>query len=117
VPGDQRGRDLGFPTANIRLSSAAPALEYGVYAGRALGHPAAISVGVRPTFGQELEPLLEAHLLDFTGDLYGQEVTVEVLRLIRPELRFDSVDELVAQVADDIAAVREVVAAAGADET
>jgi riboflavin kinase / FMN adenylyltransferase len=107
IRGDQRGRDLGFPTANIRVPGDAPELRFGVYAGRALGRPAAVSVGVRPTFGTGLEPLLEAFILDFDGDLYGQELTVELIEYLRPELRFDSVEDLVAQMQADVAAVRE----------
>ena len=108
VRGEQRGRELGFPTANIRIAADA-GLEFGVYAGRALGRPAAVSVGVRPTFGDELEPLLEAYIVDFDGDLYGRELTVELVEYLRPELRFDSVEDLVAQMHADVAAVRSLV--------
>lgn len=107
VVGDRRGRELGFPTANVRFPDDAPPPAFGVYAGMALGRPAAISVGVRPTFGDDLEPLLEAHILDFDGDLYGREITVELLEFLRPEARFNSVEALVAQMKADIAEVRE----------
>lgn len=109
VHGDKRGRELGFPTANVRVAAGAvPA--FGVYAGRLDGVPAAVSVGVRPTFGSGLEPLLEAHVLDFAGDLYGREVSVELLEFVRAERSFDDVGELVEQMHDDVRAVREVVA-------
>jgi riboflavin kinase/FMN adenylyltransferase len=114
VHGEKRGRELGFPTANIRLGAeAAEGLAYGVYSARVLGHAAAVSIGVRPTFGDGLEPLLEAHIIDFAGDLYGREITVELLDYVRPELRFTSVDQLVEQMDADIATVRETVGAAG----
>jgi riboflavin kinase / FMN adenylyltransferase len=107
VPGEQRGRKLGYPTANIRVPPGGPELDHGVYAARVLGRPAAVSFGVRPTFGDELEPLLEVHVLDYDGDLYGEELTVELVEFLRPELRFDSVDELLRQMDADVAAVRE----------
>jgi riboflavin kinase/FMN adenylyltransferase len=111
VHGDHRGRELGYPTANIPLEGPTSALPFGIYAGRVLGHPAAVSVGVRPTFGDGLAPILEAYLLDFDGDLYGQELTVELLEYLRPELRFDSLDSLVDQIAADVDQVRSRVAA------
>ncbi len=109
VHGDKRGRQLGFPTANVRVpADAVPA--FGVYAGLLDGAPAAVSVGVRPTFGDGLEPLLEAHLLDFDGDLYGRQVAVELLGFVRAERSFPVVDELVEQMRDDVRAVRALVA-------
>jgi riboflavin kinase/FMN adenylyltransferase len=106
VHGDQRGRTLGFPTANLRPGPAVDLPPYGVYAGRALGRPAAVSVGVRPTFGRGLEPLVEVHVLDFCGDLYGHEIEVELTRYLRPERRFESAGDLVAQIRADVEAVR-----------
>ncbi len=106
VRGDQRGRELGYPTANLRLGSSLR-LPFGVYAGRVLGHPAAVSVGVRPTFGQGLEPLVEAYILDWEGGLYDREVSVELIERLRGEVQFQSVEELVAQMERDVAAVRE----------
>jgi riboflavin kinase/FMN adenylyltransferase len=106
VRGDGRGRELGFPTANLRPAPNDSSPPFGIYAGWADGHPAAISVGVRPTFGSGLEPLVEAHLLDFDGDLYGREITVEFVHWLRAELHFYSVDDLRRQITDDIVAVR-----------
>jgi riboflavin kinase/FMN adenylyltransferase len=111
VHGDHRGRELGYPTANIPLAGPTAALPFGIYAGRVFGRPAAVSVGVRPTFGDGLAPILEAYVLDFDGDLYGQELTVELLEFLRPELRFDSLEELVEQIAADVDQVRSRVAA------
>lgn len=110
VHGDQRGRLLGFPTANLRIVPDA-AIPFGVYAGRLDGKPAAISVGVRPTFGTGSEPLLEAHVLDFAGDLYGRTVRVELLRFIREEQSFEQVEALVEQIEDDVRRTRKVIGA------
>ena len=110
IHGDHRGRELGFPTANVRLDERAGDVAFGVYAGRVDGRAAAISVGVRPSFGEGLEPLLEAHILDFSGDLYGSEIVVELVQLLRPELAFANVDELVEQIDADVAAVRAALA-------
>jgi riboflavin kinase/FMN adenylyltransferase len=110
VPGDRRGRELGFPTANVRPKPEHPLPAFGIYAGWVEGHPAAISVGVRPTFGAGLEPLVEAHLLDFDGDLYGREIAIEFVRWLRPELRFDSTDALRTQIAEDVRGVRSALA-------
>ena len=113
VGGDKRGAGLGFPTANIECD---PHLAYparGVYAGRAQVADswfiAAINVGVNPTFGgdPEVTPVrVEAFLLDFEGDLYGQTLRVEFHQRLRDEMRFSSVDDLVAQMHRDVAATR-----------
>lgn len=108
VPGDRRGRELGFPTANVRIPADLDPVAFGIYCGLLDGRPAAISIGVRPTFGDGLEPLLEAHILDFAGDLYGRTVTVELLERIRGERAFDSVGALVDQMRRDVARVREI---------
>jgi riboflavin kinase/FMN adenylyltransferase len=110
ISGRRLGRRLGFPTANIRLEAGAPA--HGIYAGRVLGHAAAVNIGVRPTIGDRLEPLAEAYLLDFDGDLYGRWIEIELVRRLRAELRFDSVELLRRQIALDVAAVRELFAGA-----
>ena len=105
--GDKRGRTLGFPTANVALPDNG-AVESGVYAGRLDGRPAAISVGVRPTFGDGLTPLAEVFVLDFDGNLYGQVVTIELVRRLRGEMAFANADALVAQVRQDVEEVRRV---------
>src|SRR5581483_403904 len=102
VHGDKRGRDLGFPTANVRIPPEVRPPGYGIYAGWVDGHQAAISVGVRPTFGEGLEPMLEAYILDWEGDLYGQEVEVTLLERIRPEQKFNSVEELIIEMKRDV---------------
>jgi riboflavin kinase/FMN adenylyltransferase len=81
---------------------------YGVYAARAGDHLAAVSVGVRPTFGEGLVPLVEAYLIDFTGDLYGQTLTVEFIERLRGELRFETADLLIAQMHADVERTREL---------
>ena len=105
IRGAQLGRTLGFPTANLALPADSE-LRFGVYAGRALSRPAAVSVGVRPTIGAGLKPLAEVHILDFSGDLYGQELSVELLAYLRPERSFDSLDALTEQIARDVEQVR-----------
>jgi riboflavin kinase / FMN adenylyltransferase len=111
VHGEQRGRLLGFPTANVPLPKDVPSPGYGIYAGLADGIWAAISIGVRPTFGDGLAPLLEAHLLDWEGDLYGRELEVALYQRIRPELKFATVEELVAEIRRDVDRVREIMSA------
>jgi riboflavin kinase/FMN adenylyltransferase len=110
--GDKRGRELGFPTANVAVGHRICLPADGVYAGvfvDAAGtqHVAAISLGRRPTFYDERSMrLLEPYLLDFDGDLYGQHVEVRFGKLLRPQLKFDSVEVLKARLADDVAATR-----------
>jgi riboflavin kinase/FMN adenylyltransferase len=112
--GDQRGRDLGFPTANVAVPDHIQLPADGIYAGwyeRPDGsvHAAAISLGRRPTFYDE-QPysLLEAYLLDFEGDLYGEQARVRFVSRLRGEERFESVDDLVLQIGRDVAQTREV---------
>ncbi|MFN8018292.1 MAG: bifunctional riboflavin kinase/FAD synthetase [Acidimicrobiales bacterium] len=107
--GDARGRELGFPTANIALAPELQLPADGIYAGwfeRADGtvHATAMSLGHRPTFYDRPEgaPLLECHLLDASPDLYGESVRVRFVERLRGEVRFDGVDALVAQMAADV---------------
>jgi riboflavin kinase/FMN adenylyltransferase len=106
--GAGRGRTLGFPTANIDPGRP-PLVARGVYRGRvtvdASRHAAVVNVGVRPTFGGTIQAV-EAHLLDFAGDLYGKTIRLDFLDRLRDEMRFSSVEDLKAQVARDIAAAR-----------
>lgn len=106
--GDQRGRDLGYPTANVGVPSDVLLPAPGIYAGWYGGdRPAAISVGRRPTFYEGGgEVVLEAYLLDFTGDLYGQQARVSFVSRLRDEERYDSVDDLLVQMARDVEATR-----------
>jgi len=118
VAGDQRGRDLGYPTANVEVPGGILLPADGIYAGwyRRPGgslHPAAISLGRRPTFYPGADAsVLEAYLLDFDGDLYGEAAAVRFTARIRGELRFDSVDALVAQMDDDVTTTRALLAPA-----
>jgi riboflavin kinase/FMN adenylyltransferase len=105
VLGDQRGGTLGYPTANLALPPDMAVPAYGIYAGAALGHRAAISVGVNPHYGGE-ERRIEPHLLDFEGDLYGRRLVVELWLRLRDEQAFASEAELVAQIARDVEATR-----------
>jgi riboflavin kinase/FMN adenylyltransferase len=106
VRGDQRGRTLGFPTANLIPDEALVCPGHGVYAARADGDCAAVNVGVRPTFGTGRSVLIEAYLLDQDVDLYGRRLTIEFLERLRGERRFDSADVLVAQMRDDVQRTR-----------
>ena len=111
VRGHQRGRTIGVPTANLRMAGGVMVPGDGVYAGCcAIGgrtYAAAVSIGTLPTFGRDLARQVEAHLLDFSGDLYGKTVRVELLDWVREQLRFNGVDALKAQIARDLAAVAE----------
>jgi riboflavin kinase/FMN adenylyltransferase len=108
IHGDHRGRELGFPTANIGPDDAYVLPAYGVYACQVGPYAAAVSIGVRPTFGDGLKPLVEAYLLDFDGDLYGQPLTLEFVARLRDELAFESVEELVGQIDADVQRTREL---------
>jgi riboflavin kinase/FMN adenylyltransferase len=108
IRGDARGRELGFPTANIAPAPAFVLPAYGVYACRVGPYAAAVSIGVRPTFGDGLRPLVEAYLLDFDGDLYGQTLTLEFLARLRGEIAFDSAEALVIQIEADVEQTREL---------
>lgn len=105
VRGDGRGRELGFPTANLDVPEGLLVPPDGVYAGGARGLRAAVSIGTNPHF-DGVERRVEAHLLDFDGDLYGERLVVEIWGLLREQRRFDSLEELIAAIDDDIEQVR-----------
>jgi riboflavin kinase/FMN adenylyltransferase len=112
VRGEQRGRTIGFPTANLVPDPRYVTPAFGVYACVANGSiPAAVSIGVRPTFETRLGELVEAYLLDFSGDLYGSQLELTFLARLRGELAFDGVASLVEQIERDVQDTREVVAA------
>jgi len=115
IHGAKRGRDLGFPTANIALSPSC-GLKHGIYAVRVgiagKRHDGVANFGIRPMFDAGA-PLLEVHLFGFDGDLYGQLIDVAFIGWIRHEQTFDSVDALKRQIAADVAQAREVLARAG----
>lgn len=110
VRGNGRGKQLGFPTANIFFDGKLP-VEYGIYAcwvtvcGDRI--PAAVSVGVNVMFGEKA-PTIEAHLLDFSGDIYGENVEIEFVKKLRAMQRFDTVDELTAQIKKDVKEVKSI---------
>jgi riboflavin kinase/FMN adenylyltransferase len=108
VLGDQRGGTLGFPTANLDVPADLLVPAYGIYAGSALGHRAAVSIGVNPHYGGS-ERRVEPYLLDFDGDLYGRRLVVELWDRLRDERAFTSEDELVAQIARDVEETRAAV--------
>ena len=119
VKGDQRGRDLGYPTANLVLEGL-HLPKFGIYAvwfdvltgphkGTYMG---AASLGERPTFGVNA-PNLETYVLDLDGDLYGAEVSVALVAYQRPELKFDGIEALIAQMAVDVEDSRAILGALG----
>jgi riboflavin kinase / FMN adenylyltransferase len=110
VKGDGRGRELGFPTANIVPSDDLVPPGHGVYAAFANGRPAAVNVGVRPMFETGRGLLIEPYLIDFEGDLYGKTLRVAFVERMRGEKRFPSVEELIAQINRDVDEAREVCA-------
>jgi riboflavin kinase / FMN adenylyltransferase len=115
VTGERRGRTLGFPTANLHVKPGVLLPADGVYAVRAridgLAQPAVLNVGVRPTFG-ELRRTIEAHVLDWQGDLYGRWLELDLVARLRGEQRFDGPAALVTQITADVAAARAVLGAA-----
>lgn len=120
IRGDQRGRELGFPTANQSLEGVL-APKFGVYAAfaevldgpRRARYRAAVSIGLRPTFGENA-PNCESHLLDFEGDLYGASLSVALAAYLRPEIAYAGPEPLIAQIRQDVAAARGALDAAEA---
>jgi riboflavin kinase / FMN adenylyltransferase len=110
VEGDQRGRELGFPTANIVPDDRLLIPGHGVFAAFADGVPAAVNVGVRPTFESGRGVLIETYLIDRTEDLYGRTLRVAFVERLRGEKRFPSVEELIAQMRIDVEDAKRVCA-------
>lgn len=117
VQGRSRGRDLGYPTANLQVEADVARPCAGVYAGVAvideMRRPAAINIGTSPTFASDGEPemRIEAFVLDFDGDIYGSTMRLEFWKRLRDEVRFDSVEELIAQMGEDVEHTRQVTSA------
>ena len=114
IHGDQRGRTIGFPTANVTVPNYICLPADGVYAGwyvrpDGVSHPCAINLGRRPTFYEHADhSLLEAHLIDFDGNLYGERARVEFVHFLRSERKFDGIEALRQQLMHDIDAAREI---------
>lgn len=112
VSGDKRGGEIGFPTANLEPPARKVIPGDGVYAARAevggVEHAAAVNVGVRPTFLEDGVRLVEAHLLDFDSDIYGEELRLEFVARIRDEVAFETVDALADQITRDVAETRAI---------
>jgi riboflavin kinase/FMN adenylyltransferase len=108
VSGDRRGRELGFPTANLVPDPGLTCPANGVYACRVGKRMAAVNVGVRPTFGDGQALLVEAFVLDFSGDMYGQVLTIEFVARLRGEERFTGADTLITQMGRDVERTREL---------
>ncbi len=105
VTGDARGGTLGFPTANLDVRPELLVPANGIYAGSTGEHRAAVSIGTNPHYGGR-ERRVEAHLLDFDGDLYGQRLVVQLWQRLRDEAAFDTEDDLIAQIGRDVEATR-----------
>jgi riboflavin kinase/FMN adenylyltransferase len=101
VAGDARGGTLGFPTANLSVDAQLLVPAYGIYAGAAAGHRAAVSIGTNPHYGGQ-ERRIEAFLLDFTGDLYGRRLVLEIWKRLREERVFESEAALIEQIGADV---------------
>ncbi len=110
VGGDRRGRELGFPTANVVPDDTLVVPGHGVYAAFANGHPAAVNVGIRPTFETGRGLLVESYLIDFDADLYGQNLRVAFVARLRGEKRFPGTEELVEAMRRDVVEARKVCA-------
>lgn len=123
IGGDQRGRTIGFPTANVDVGDGFLVPADGVYAAvcrRRDGteYDCAVNIGRRPTFYAVADrSLVEAHLLDFDGDLYGERLSIRFVQRLRPERRFDGIEALMAQLRDDVADARRILEVAGAQES
>jgi riboflavin kinase/FMN adenylyltransferase len=111
--GRERGRKIGFPTANLASETECIPPD-GVYAARVVladgGFGAITNIGMRPTFAEK-ERSIESHIFDFDRDLYGQRIKLELIDRIRPEQKFDSAEALATQIASDVRRVKEIVAA------
>ncbi|NLL17425.1 MAG: bifunctional riboflavin kinase/FAD synthetase [Clostridia bacterium] len=109
-PGAQRGRELGFPTANVAIPEEIMLPRLGVYGAKCIieerSYLSVVNIGIKPTFDQENKPVVEAHILDFQGDLYGRLVELHLFQYLRPEKRFPCADELMKQIAQDILVAR-----------
>ena len=105
VTGDARGGTLGFPTANLGVRPELLVPRNGIYAGATEEHRAAVSIGTNPHYGGR-ERRVEAHLIDFEGDLYGRRLVVELWQRLRAEAAFDSEEDLIAQIERDVEAAR-----------
>jgi riboflavin kinase/FMN adenylyltransferase len=108
VAGDRRGRELGMPTANLVPDDRLVCPGHGVYAAWAHGYPAAVNVGVRPTFDTGRGLLVEAHLIGFEGELYGETLRIAFIERMRGERRFDSPDALVEQMRRDVEQAQDI---------
>lgn len=110
VRGHERGRTIGFPTANMAVTPDRALPAFGVYVTRShvggRSYPSATNIGINPTFDDAV-PSVETYILDFEGDLYGRELRIELLHRLRGEVKFDGIEPLVAAIAADVAAVRE----------
>ena len=111
IQGDKRGRTIGIPTANLKYNNLQVELKKGVYAVKiSLGkkeHRGIANYGIRPTFNKS-SPLLEVHILDFDEDIYNYDIKVKFIQMIREEMKFDGIEQLLKQIKEDISMTREI---------
>ena len=122
LPGKQLGHQIGFPTANLVLQGEKPALAHGVYAAwvtlaDGTRHPAVVNLGVRPTVEEQGDLWIESHLLDFNGNLYGENITVQLCRFLRPEQHFESLDALKQAITRNVEETRVLLCPAKSSDT
>ena len=101
IKGAQLGRTIGFPTANIKYPPNIVQLPHGVYAARVCGHVGVLNWGMKPTVHNIKEPIVEVHILDYEGDLYGKNIEIDILKKLRNEQKFASLEELKLQIKKD----------------
>ena len=101
IQGAQLGRTIGFPTANVKYPLNVLQIPYGVYAARVGGHAGVLNWGIKPTVHNTKEPIVEVHILDYEGDLYGKNIEVDILKKLRNEQKFASLEELKLQIKKD----------------
>ena len=101
IEGAQLGRTIGFPTANVKYPPDIVQIPYGVYAARVGGHAGVLNWGIKPTVHNIKEPIVEVHILDYEGDLYGKNIEIDILKKLRNEQKFASLEELKLQIKKD----------------
>ncbi|WP_141500735.1 bifunctional riboflavin kinase/FAD synthetase [Paenibacillus luteus] len=121
IHGDKRGRTIGFPTANLQFNAPYIAPRIGVYAMIAWigdkAYPGVLNYGLKPTFNKDdLLPVMEAHLFDFHGDIYGEQMRLQLISFIRAEKKFNSIDELVQQIQTDSGRAKEILGYLGEEK-
>ena len=108
IKGAQIGQTIGFPTANIHYPEDIVQIPYGVYIGKSANHKIVLNWGLKPTVNNTKQPVLEAHFINFTDNLYGKKIKIELIKKIRDERKFSSIEELKEQIRKDITVCSEL---------